>query len=269
MAQVESGREGAVERAVRFARGLAVGFAILVFWSCGFLLAWIVVPYVRLRERDGMARRLRMQAIVAASWRWFLRWLERTTLFRVRVTGESWQSGPAVYVANHPSLLDVTAIISRFPHVCCVVKGSLVENPLVGRLLRSCGHVSAGNGSLMAGVAVVEALRMRLREGSSVLVFPEGTRSPAGSMHRFRRGAFEVARLEGVPVVPLFLDCSPPALGKGTPLWKHPRTCPTLTVHAGQPLDVTAGSPAALCRNIESDFRRRLGAAEANGEALS
>jgi 1-acyl-sn-glycerol-3-phosphate acyltransferase len=266
--QVDAERVGAGERAVRFARGLGVGLAILFFWSCGFLLAWFVVPYVFLRERETLARRRRMQVLVSASWRWFLGLLERTTLFRAQVARPVWQGGPAVYVANHPSLLDVTAIISEVPHVCCVVKASLVESPLVGRLLRACGHVSAGDGGLMAGLAVVEELRARLGEGSSVLVFPEGTRSPKGSMHRLRRGAFEVARLAGVPVVPLFLECTPPALGKGTPLWDHPRACPTLVLDAGEPLDANNLGTAALCRTVETDFRRRLKLSE-HGEAIS
>jgi 1-acyl-sn-glycerol-3-phosphate acyltransferase len=132
---------------------------------------------------------------------------------------------------------------------------------LVGQLLRSLGHVSAGDGSLMSGAAVLDGMQERLREGFPVLVFPEGTRSPLGGMHRFRRGAFEIAQRAGVPVIPLFLRCDPPALGKGTPVWRHPRRCPTLTVHVDAPVDTNGPDPKDLCKNIERDFRSRLGLA--------
>jgi len=252
---------GRLDAAIRFGRGMGVALAILCFWSGAFVLAWLVVPYVYLRERDRLLRRRRMQRVVAAAWRWFHRQLDRTTLYRVAYQGVAQHAAeaPAVLVANHPSLLDVTAIISQMPSTCCVVKDSLVNSPLVGHLLRSLGHVSAGDGSLMAGAAVLDAVQERLREGFPVLVFPEGTRSPMGGMHPFRRGAFEIAQRAGVPVVPLFLRCEPPALGKGTPVWRHPRRCPTLTVHVDGPLDTNGPDPRGLCKNVERAFRSRLG----------
>ena len=267
-APVRQAGEGPVDAVVRFLRGLAVALAILVFWTGALGLAWLVVPYVYLRERQPLARRRRMQHMVARAWRWFHRVLDVTTLYRCAYVGEptSGLRGPMVMVANHPSLLDVTVIIARTPETCCVVKSSLVNSPLVGRLLRALGHVAAGDGSLMAGMKVLETVRERLEEGFPVLVFPEGTRSPLAGMHRFRRGAFEIAQRAGVAVVPLLLRCDPPALGKGTPVWRHPRRCPTLTVHVGHSLDTNGTDPTELCKSIERDFRSRLGIVPAPGE---
>ncbi|HEY6877918.1 MAG TPA: lysophospholipid acyltransferase family protein [Polyangiales bacterium] len=253
---------GTFDRVVRVTRGMAVAFAILFFWSGGFALAWVVVPYLALSERDPLERRRKMQRTVAASWAWFLRCCEAATIYRARYQGALPPDGPCVLVANHPSLLDVTAIIARMPHACCVVKSSLVNSPLVGRLLRACGHVAAGDGTLMSGVGVLDAVRERLQEGFPVLIFPEGTRSPRGGLHRFRRGAFEIAQRAGVPLVPLFLRCDPPALGKGTPVWRHPRRCPTLSVHVEPALNLKDESPVAACKRVELDFRGRLGLAQ-------
>jgi len=260
------GASGWFDRVVRFLRGLMVALAIVVFWSGALGLAWIVVPAVYLSTRDLLVRRRRMQRTVAACWRGFLGTLGVLRLYRCAYRGDSVLAEPAVLVANHPSLLDVTAIIGRMPHVCCVVKSSLIHSPLVGRLLRACGHVAAGDGTLMGGKGVLDAVGERLAEGFPVLVFPEGTRSPFGGMHRLRRGAFEAAKRAGVPVVPLFLRCDPPALGKGTPVWQYPRRCPTLTVDIGPPLDTNGRDPTNLCKNVEADFRARLGLTAVTGE---
>ncbi len=249
---------GPGERFVRLMRGMAVALAIAVFWLAAFALAWLVVPWVLFRERAPLARRRAMQRMVAAAWRWFLRTLERTSLYRARYVGGVLPSQPCVVIANHPSLLDVTALIAHSPHLCCVVKASLVDSPLVGRLLRSCGHVSAGDGSLMSGRTVLEALSERLTEGFSVLIFPEGTRSPPGGIHKLRRGAFEVAQRNEVPLVPIFLRCDPPALGKGTPVWLHPLRCPTLTVHIDAAISMNDRDPALVCREVRADFASRL-----------
>jgi 1-acyl-sn-glycerol-3-phosphate acyltransferase len=257
----DADRNGWPDRVVSVARGMAVAFAFAYFWTGGFVLAWLVLPVLTLWERDPLARRRRMQRVVAAIWRSFHRGLEATGLFRYRYLGHEPPPGPGVFVANHPTLLDVTAIICRWPHVCCVVKSSLVESPLVGRLLRSCGHVAAGDGGLMSGAAVLDTLCARIAEGFPVLVFPEGTRSPERGLHRMRRGAFDVARRGQVPLVPLFLRCDPPALAKGTSLWEHPSS-PTLTIHIDPVLDMTTHKPRSACRELEDDFRRRLGLAE-------
>ncbi len=257
---------GTLDRAVRVFRGALVALAILFFWTGGFLLAWVIVPYLWLSERQPLRRRRKLQRVVAWTWTWFLRGLEVLTIYRVRYQGVPVPDGPCVLVANHPSLLDVTAIISRMPHACCVVKSSLVDSPLVGRLLRACGHVAAGDGTLMAGVGVLDAVRERLQEGFPVLVFPEGTRSPQGGMHRFRRGAFEIAQRAGVPVVPLFLRCDPPALGKGTPVWRHPRKVATLTVSVEPALNLSEATPVAACKQVQDEFRSRLGAPEQKSE---
>ena len=172
------------DASIRFVRGLGVAGAIAFFWGAAFVLAWVVVPYVVLRERTPEGQRRRLQRLIASAWRWFLRTLERLTLYRARYLGEAPYQGPAVVVANHPSLLDVTGIIACMPNTCCVVKPSLIRSPLVGRLLRALGHIEAGDGSLAGGLAVLESMRTRLDEGYAVLVFPEGTRSPPGACTR-------------------------------------------------------------------------------------
>jgi 1-acyl-sn-glycerol-3-phosphate acyltransferase len=228
----------------------------MLFWLGAVAIAWLFLPVLHLVERDPIARRRRIQRTVSASWRWFLARLDGLGVLSVKYAAPEPLLSPSVVVANHPTLLDVVAIIAQAPHVCCVVKPSLVANPVVGPFLRSLGHVSSGDGSLGGGLMAIEGLTARLREGFSVLIFPEGTRSPVGGLHPFRRGAFEIARQAGVPVVPLLLTCEPPVLSKDKPVWRFPAIKPTITVKSAGIRDVSA--PERDCKALEAEFREWL-----------
>src|SRR5205085_6640129 len=113
----------------------------------------------------------------------------------VRATGPSF-----VIVANHPTLIDVLALSAVFGRLTCVAKGGLFRAPLLGRVVRDCAHIDGGDGDPLSGAMVVQQALERLAQRMPVLVFPEGTRSPPGGLHPFKRGAFEIACRAGVPV---------------------------------------------------------------------
>jgi 1-acyl-sn-glycerol-3-phosphate acyltransferase len=162
---------------------------------------------------------------------------------------------PVVLVANHPTLVDVTAIVSLFPNVVAVARSGFMGNPLLARVIRICGFVPATT-------HVMQDCEQRLREGFDVLVFPEGTRSPLGGpLHPFHRGAFELAARAKVPLVLLKLSCTPPALSKRLPIWKAPDRMPVLTIEAIEtiyPEDTQVGS-REMCRAIEQRYQDLMG----------
>ena len=202
------------------------------------------------------------QRIVRGAFGWFHGYMRTLALLDAEVIGSLPESAPpAVLVANHPTLVDVTAILAHVDGVCCVVKTSLVRNVFMGRLLRMCGHIDGGDGSAMSGAAVLQVALDRLARGQSILVFPEGTRSPPGGMHAFKRGAFEVAARAGVGVRPLFLTCNPPALSKGLPFWRQPSQVARLRIHPASLVEVVDARVA--CGHVEASFRQRIGIAEA------
>ena len=133
-----------------------------------------------------------------------------------RVEG-SLPEGPAVLVANHPTLVDVTSIMAAFPNVTTVVKPNLYRRFWFQGLLRDArlfeGATSADGLARMVDDAVE-----RLQEGFRVLIFPEGTRSPEGKLRPFGRAAFEIACRLNVPVVPIVIRCQPVWLSKEYPI---------------------------------------------------
>jgi 1-acyl-sn-glycerol-3-phosphate acyltransferase len=225
----------------RFFRTLKVVSSFAFFWLGAVLLAWTVLPLLALLPGSRVQRVRRCQRALGTAFRLFHWYMRVLGLFERRLIDEAISDlprpsdgGPIVVVANHTTLVDVTAILSRFPHLCCVAKFQYAHNPLFGRVLRLCGFISAGN-SLSSGVQALSDAEACLRDGQDVLIFPEGTRSPPGSILPFKRGAFELACRARVPVVPLFLQCAPSALTKDRPWFYQPDTTAKLIIEPMAP----------------------------------
>jgi 1-acyl-sn-glycerol-3-phosphate acyltransferase len=240
-----------------------VASSFFFFWGGAVILSWVVCPLLPLFVRDRVRRRRLSQRMCRRAFQLFHGYMRALGLVRTEVAGPYPERpvGPFVMVANHPTLVDVTALLSSYDAVTCVVKASLIRNPFVGRLLRACGHIDGGRGDLASVTTILQEARARLEDGDGVLIFPEGTRSPPRSLHPFHRTAFELAVRTGAPVWPVFIGCDPPALARGVPIWRHPERAalqaltPQALVPAGEP---RARASRALCRAVEASCRRWL-----------
>jgi len=239
----------------------AVAFA--GFIGGAVLLAWLVVPVVLLARRGQEARRRACQRVVRRSLIAFHGYLRvcRLIVFDPRTIAADTVRRPCVIIANHPTLVDATAILSVFDDTVCVVKSPLFRSRAIGRLLRSCWYIdSAAIGGLAGGSVLPEALE-RLRRGTSVLIFPEGTRSRGGrEMGVFKRGAFEIAIRAGVPVVPIFISCEPPILSKEAPWYRAPARVPQHRLQLLPPLDPREwkGRSRAMAAHVQRLYQERI-----------
>ena len=244
--------------------GLA-GTAFLGAWLGALVLAALILPLARLRHRRAPA----MERAAACQ-----RWLQRAFALLcdyMRLCGllhfnprglDASTPGPRfVLVANHPTLVDVAALSAVFGRFVCVAKPLLFRVPMVGQVLRACAYVDGGGAEGLAGGATVNQALERIGQSMPMLVFPEGTRSPAGGLRPFRRGPFEIACRANVPVVPVLIRCDPPALGKGTPWYDIPPRTAFLTVTRLPAMDPAAfgGDATSLTEACEASFRRHLG----------
>jgi 1-acyl-sn-glycerol-3-phosphate acyltransferase len=166
-------------------------------------------------------------------------------------------AGPFVLVANHPTLIDVTALVASFPDVAIVAKAAMFRSPLVGSLLRYCDHIRSDD-SLFGGAAVMDAALERLARGTPVLIFPEGTRSPPGAVGAIRPGAFDVAARARVPVIAVLIRCDPPTLLRGDPWYAIPERAPTLTVERLTTLHVGQGDALEAARRLQEQYANAL-----------
>jgi len=125
----------------------------------------------------------------------------------VSVSGlEHAPPGSAVYAANHASALDIFVLFGHLPvDFRIVYKKSLSLVPLLGWAIRLGGHLPIDRTNPFRARRSLDAAARRIRGGTSVVLFPEGTRSPDGAVRRFKRGSFSLAIEAGVPVVPVSL----------------------------------------------------------------
>jgi 1-acyl-sn-glycerol-3-phosphate acyltransferase len=121
---------------------------------------------------------------------------------------------PYVVIANHESFADIL-LISHLPwEMKWLSKAELFRIPFLGWLMRLAGDIPVRRGEARSAVEALQACRQVLAGKVSVMIFPEGTRSVGGDMLPFKDGAFRLAVDTGVPILPLALSGTGPALPK-------------------------------------------------------
>jgi 1-acyl-sn-glycerol-3-phosphate acyltransferase len=119
---------------------------------------------------------------------------------------ENVPASAAVYAANHGSALDIPIVFGHLPLSFRIIyKKSLSLIPIVGWYLHLGGHIAIDRGNPFKARKSLDSAAQRIRGGTSVTVFPEGTRASGASVGLFKRGSFQLAVDAAVPVVPVSL----------------------------------------------------------------
>lgn len=149
---------------------------------------------------------------------WGAHYLAWAPFAGVRVEGreEALRGGPCVYVSNHQSMVDILAAFAVHLPYLWVSKVENFYTPFLGWTMVLNGYVPLKRGHLPSIRKMLRRCESRLASGHSLFVFPEGTRSPDGSIRSFFRGAFWIAARNGVPVVPVIIEGTGGILPKGS-----------------------------------------------------
>jgi 1-acyl-sn-glycerol-3-phosphate acyltransferase len=243
-------------------RLFATGFCFSVFGVGGLILWVFVFPVLRVLSRD--SRRERTRYVIHKAFGVFLRLMEGVGIMKMRVDGARALEDcrHALVLANHPTLIDVVALISLMPCAGCVVKRSLWKNPFLGGVVRAAGYISNSDSDRL-----VDECADEIQAGRPMLVFPEGTRSNNGILSRFQRGAAYVALKSGMPIVSVLIDCDPSTLTKREKWYQIPcrrfeyRLKVLDPVRVDRLVDAEASRTIAarkLTRALEAHFGREL-----------
>lgn len=221
---------------MRFARS-CLAAAFFVLYGLGSLaIGGLLFPPLAL-----FGARRAMRALVRGSWVLFVRGMSVLRLLRVEISPEDRRRLAAahgvVVAANHLALIDICVLMTLLPDATAVAKAEARSNFFYSLIVRGVFLVNSDP------QGVLEEAKRLLAAGTSLVVFPEGTRTPADAPHRkLRRGAAQIALHAGAPIQPVFLEVDPPVLAKGQPWHDVADRTIVWRIRVREPIDV---SPAA------------------------
>ena len=193
---------------LRALRSLWLWFAnatLIAFWA-------LIVAIVWLGDRDPLRRR------TARVFRSLGPVMGKVNPWRLEISGAGNADRAQVYVvvSNHQSLADIPVITHLKLDTKWLAKAELFRVPLFGWMLRMAGDVPVERGDTRKAARAMLQCARYLRQGCSVVFFPEGTRSRDGAVLPFNEGPFQLAIREQVPILPLVVEGSGAALPRNT-----------------------------------------------------
>ncbi|MBU8896411.1 1-acyl-sn-glycerol-3-phosphate acyltransferase [Corallococcus sp. M34] len=238
---------------MRFVVSLWFWFLFLVTAPVVFALGAVLFLLTYPVDRDRNA----LHSLVCNICFWV--WLHASPGWRTRIEGrEVLPRGPCVLVANHQSAMDILAVMGLFTPFKFVAKASLFRLPLVGWMMTLLGHVPVVRGTSTSLHQLLDPCRVWLRRGMPVFIFPEGTYSTNGQLLPFKRGAFQLALEEHVPVVPIVVEGTT-SLVEGDGPWLSPRASLRVRVLPPVPPEAFGPDPVALASGVREQYLRALG----------
>lgn len=199
-------------------RLLATGASFALFGLGGLCLRVLIFPLLALLPGDTLSRQRRARATISRLFWLFVQFMYRSGVLTFEVEGAErlGRSGQLI-IANHPSLIDVVVLIALIRDANCVVKQSLWDNPFMRGPIRAAQYIS-NSGSL----DMLDEAADALRQGQTLIVFPEGTRTTPGQAPQFHRGAAAIALRGATLVTPVVISVSPTTLTKAEPWYRIP-----------------------------------------------
>jgi 1-acyl-sn-glycerol-3-phosphate acyltransferase len=184
---------------------------IIIVWIVliTIILGLIVIAVAFFSNKGNVAH------LIARAWARSILWVSGV---HVRLKGfehfDSLQS--CILMPNHQSNFDIPVLLGRIPiQFRWLAKAELFKIPIFGRGMRGCGYISIDRSNRKSAFRSLKEAARKIRDGVSVLIFPEGTRSTDGQIIAFKKGGFVLAVDAGVPIVPIVISGTRAVMPKG------------------------------------------------------
>lgn len=177
--------------------------------------------------------------------RGWARGLFRLCGIELEVSGSEHMDPEGAYViaANHGSYMDIPALFAALPKLPqFLAKRELSRIPFLGAALRAGRHILVERGNHASAKTSLERSADHLKAGAAILIFPEGTRSTGGGIGSFKTGAFRLAKLGRVAVLPVGITGTSQVLPKHGRLIRPHR----VSVRIGPPLSADEVQQSSL-----------------------
>ena len=206
-------------------------------------------------------RRRRILHLFTCFWASLYTWLNPA--WPLSIEGrERWRDDRVyVAVANHLSLLDILVLFRLFKHFKWVSKIENFRVPFIGWNMRLNRYIPLVRGDSASAREMMAACRKALAEGSSIMMFPEGTRSKDGRLKAFKPGAFRLALDCRVPILPIVIEGTGDALPKAGYVLRGRHPIRVRVLEPIEPESFANETVESLTRRVHDLFLRELGQA--------
>ncbi len=156
---------------------------------------------------------------------------------KVRVEGLEHLNGkgPYIFMSNHQGYYDIFTLLSHLPYQFkWLAKKELFSVPILGWTMAAVGYIRIDRGGTRDTVRAMDEAAQKIQEGMSVVIFPEGSRSPDGSIQPFKKGGFTLAIKSKVPIVPIAISGSRDIMPKD----KLTVTAGEIRMFVGHPIEI-------------------------------
>jgi 1-acyl-sn-glycerol-3-phosphate acyltransferase len=180
-------------------------FALFIPWTLFVIITGVPLSFIKADYLHSYARFWARISLLIAG-------------VRLEIHGRQYlpAHGPVIYMANHQSNFDILALFAGLPvQFRWLAKEELFSVPLFGFAMRRTGYIPIDRSDRKKAREGMEEAVRRINEGTSVVIFPEGTRSPDATLLPFKKGGFILALQAQVPVMPVAID------GSGVIMPKH------------------------------------------------
>lgn len=184
-----------------------------------------------------------------ATWcRLVLSWLRLTCGISYQISGHhSRPDTPVIVLSNHQSTWETIFLYQFFTPCCPILKKELLDIPFWGWALRLQKPIAIDRSKPReAGKSLLTQGAQRIQEGISILVFPEGTRSKAGTLGKFSRGGAQLAAATSTPVVPVLHNA-----GEFWPAGSSQKKPGVIQVYIGEVISSEGKDPKVLAAEFE------------------
>jgi len=180
------------------------GMIIALFINILHLVFWKVEPLIRLSR-----------LITRYSFKIYLRTGCLLGIFKIDIQNAQAQQSKhgCIYIANHPSLLDIVIMVATIPHLSCYMKSSITKNFFM-RAVVKCNRYIAVDGDTEK---LLQQSKIQLQNGDNLIIFPEGTRTADENHLKFTHGFANIAQRGPYVITPVVIRFCGRALKKNTP----------------------------------------------------
>ena len=229
-------------------RVFGTGLGFLPVGLGGVIVFPLLNVFVWRPDRRAMIAR----SLIGFTFRGIVRSMRAMGVFHYEINGlERLERQGLLILANHPTLIDIVFLIAFVKRANCIVKNALWRNPFTHSTVRAAAYIRNDDD----GSRLIDDCIAAVRGGSNLIIFPEGTRTPADGSMALKRGAANIAVRGLRNITPVLISCAPAMLAKGVRWWRLPSRPSYFKIDINEDIEVepfiaAAGSDVLAARRL-------------------